>query len=729
MANSDTITNFKTDAGIADNLVNGSASTYPTRYGGDRDSFAGMNANANAQLNKNQATFDAQLNSLTNSFGWRVVGDFTTGFTYTMPNDIGIDASGDYWRYTGALPFVVTAGTVPSAPNYSQVGLQPVATAQFGSLAILKTANVTVGQIVETGGYYVVNDGGAAKYEIVAGGSGVDDGGSYIDLNNGAQAKLIVENNAVDIRQFGASESSGDIADVITAIDAFAYEGLKVIGGGDYASSNAPILLRTSRVNWDLDITVDFATSGFSTDGFDLNNVTGVYLRVEKILNARRYGVNHREITQECYTHYTTVESCEFTAFFNSGVDNTFYKCISGDTGWDLASNFQSKRAKWVECVSYRAKRHGFSTDSNTEDCHFIECTAIDNGGFLNEGSDAYHFEDSTLYTNRQTGYMSGCVAKYTDSHVLLSDPTYINLCRAFRSENCYKIVVDGLDVSAEPLIQTALENTGLVYFGDSRADQNTISPQTVINGLILNFGKVIVGTQSAVLNNPKGGFVVEKLGYGGQLTMNEPDLNASANDENFGKTLITTSGDFQNRKVFINGGTIAQYGSIFDRVCRDVICTAYIESVANPFNISSPDISNSAIENERVVIGGSCSGVSGVFLSEHNNDPIDSVLVENVKFFGTINQLRSANFSLSKWIGCDSSKATIATIETGPTLIGLNAKARSYFDAITLSIDSSDPVTLGVEPESKGSMIYRTSDGAHWVANGITSADWLLLS
>lgn len=60
---------------------------------------------------------------LSSSRGFRVQGSFAAGFTYELPNDVGVDGSGNYWVYTdvSALPFVVTAATTPSAPVYTQV--------------------------------------------------------------------------------------------------------------------------------------------------------------------------------------------------------------------------------------------------------------------------------------------------------------------------------------------------------------------------------------------------------------------------------------------------------------------------------------------------------------------------------------------------------------------------------------------------------------------------------
>ena len=74
----------------------------------------------------------------------------------------------------------------------------------FDTVAALVAADVSVGDSVETLGYYAANDKGGAKYRIVAGGTGTDDGGSYLDLSNGNQAELIT-GGAISVRVFGAT--------------------------------------------------------------------------------------------------------------------------------------------------------------------------------------------------------------------------------------------------------------------------------------------------------------------------------------------------------------------------------------------------------------------------------------------------------------------------------------------------------------------------------------------
>ena len=70
------------------------------------------------------------------------------------------------------------------------------------NIASMQTTQATVGTTIQTLGYYSAGDGGSNTYEIVAGGTGTADGGSFIQLNNGLQAKGLF-NEGVFADQFG----------------------------------------------------------------------------------------------------------------------------------------------------------------------------------------------------------------------------------------------------------------------------------------------------------------------------------------------------------------------------------------------------------------------------------------------------------------------------------------------------------------------------------------------
>ncbi|AKO61093.1 hypothetical protein AXI76_gp192 [Pseudoalteromonas phage H101] len=60
---------------------------------------------------------------LLEQWGYNYKGRFSKGFTYSAEGDVGLDDQGDVWAYigAGAPNKVVTAGTVPSTPDYKKV--------------------------------------------------------------------------------------------------------------------------------------------------------------------------------------------------------------------------------------------------------------------------------------------------------------------------------------------------------------------------------------------------------------------------------------------------------------------------------------------------------------------------------------------------------------------------------------------------------------------------------
>lgn len=79
-----------------------------------------------------------------------------------------------------------------------------ITTTNIGVVADMKaSATLTIGDILTTTGYVTAGDGGDNQYEIVAGGTGTDDSGTFIDLTtSGLQAKGLFPRGIFNVEQF-----------------------------------------------------------------------------------------------------------------------------------------------------------------------------------------------------------------------------------------------------------------------------------------------------------------------------------------------------------------------------------------------------------------------------------------------------------------------------------------------------------------------------------------------
>jgi len=171
---------------------------------------------------------------LSTSRGFRVRGTFAAGFTYELPNDVGLDVSGNAWIYTdvNALPFTVPAATTPSFPTYTQVTFNQASNVSdsqgtnvqdyinknltpFETVSDMRAydfSSIQGGSRVEWSGYYVDNDGGGNEGIVRTGDSTglTDDGGSiFVIVNdpvNGVWVEANLKGETVNPLKFGALE-------------------------------------------------------------------------------------------------------------------------------------------------------------------------------------------------------------------------------------------------------------------------------------------------------------------------------------------------------------------------------------------------------------------------------------------------------------------------------------------------------------------------------------------
>lgn len=108
-----------------------------------------------------------------------------------------------------------------------------------------QATNLINGSYAKTLGYYEINDGGNGLYKIVDDNTLINDNGLVHELNNGLKAKLIVKDNLVNVKQFGA-KGDGLTDDGLSVKNAFATEYNVRINKGTYII-NEPLLISTNK--------------------------------------------------------------------------------------------------------------------------------------------------------------------------------------------------------------------------------------------------------------------------------------------------------------------------------------------------------------------------------------------------------------------------------------------------------------------------------------------------
>jgi len=114
-------------------------------------------------------------------------------------------------------------------------------------------AELDIGQIIKTEGYFAIGDGGNNDYEVVAAATGTDDGGSFIDLTT-HQAKGLFPGRRNLVRQWGTKgDGATDDFTAISSADIFATANVNrlTITSGNYKMSTSHTF------NSDLDIEED----------------------------------------------------------------------------------------------------------------------------------------------------------------------------------------------------------------------------------------------------------------------------------------------------------------------------------------------------------------------------------------------------------------------------------------------------------------------------------------
>ena len=383
--------------------------------------IAAHEAEHDAQISAHELEHDNQMQSFENDFDSRLagmaftrVGTFTAGATLTDMRqtllwEVSHGGDGHEYGWTGTFPKVVAAGATPETSggigagawvDRTDVTLRSdinVVVKRFTSVAdmVADTTHV-IGQIVETIGYYagwaaIAKPTGNNRYEIVAGGAGVTDGGSFINLANGLQAKGLFQ-DGVTVHHFGARGVSTDDSAYIIAANNYAVANkrkLEFPQGNYYFSANYSFTTLDHHY-WE----GEHATISFNGNGrmFDINCNSERAIHVKGINFTTLNRVINNNVTG-FYLHHGTqfgssfhFEDCDFSGMTNCSIHaiRAFkYSCINckfyGASAYSYTSGLLTQYDDagvrlWGADGTLAVQDHSFSNVGRFENCLFGNC-------------------------------------------------------------------------------------------------------------------------------------------------------------------------------------------------------------------------------------------------------------------------------------------------------------------------------------------------------------------
>lgn len=290
--------------------------------------------------------------------------------------------------------------------------------------------SLIIDTVCVTLGYYKLNDGGESTYKIrkkIA--TDIDDGGSIIFLNNGFVAELIVENETVNVKQFGAhgDNITDDYNSFINAIN-FSKEngfkikipvgtfiiskqlnlksvvGLRIIGSGDSSERYATkIIYRGTNSFLNLNGCKNVYISNFHLEA---NNGTGISLTGDRSVNCHFSDIYISNMIYGVYitatTGYTYFDRVRMNVS-NNTVNGIFIDCDN-----EIHTNYIYFRECAVDALSITDKTRTLVYLGNCYYIYFSHCDICNGhiGISFDKNVDYVFINDTTLY-NMDVGLLT----------------------------------------------------------------------------------------------------------------------------------------------------------------------------------------------------------------------------------------------------------------------------------------------------------------------------------
>jgi len=344
-----------------------------------------------------------------------------------------------------STPFYM--GPFDTVPQLSAQTSTDATIQTFVTKAAATAATLTAGQAVQTLGYAAAGDGGAALYEVVAAGTGTDDGGSFIDSDtlNAFQLKLI--GDSFNIIQWGA-DGGGSVDNLLTAQAAFNWApnvGEINVPKGDFFTSGTLKFKSNSTISGTGFQSRIFATLNSSYNLTQAETISAVSGEYDENIIIRDLMLDHNrtiDFTVEAVMSMLLIGSRNIT------IDNVHFKNPNSDgiyVNYDYAgtghADNQPDNIKILNSLFTGANhnRNGLSfisgTDIKVDNCRFIGMTRDNMPGAIDmEPNNTNNLIEGVNISNC---YFNGCKASIVSDYVPNDSNTQI------RNVNINNIIIN----------------------------------------------------------------------------------------------------------------------------------------------------------------------------------------------------------------------------------------------------------------------------------------------
>ena len=484
------------------------------------------------------------------------------------------------------------------------------------------------GMHVKTKGYYTPNDEGHGEYIIVNDSTLVSDNGSIHTLINGLKAMLLIDNNTINVKQFGAKgdDNTDDTLAIQTALnientDVFIPNGTYLVSTliinrtiKLYGNSNKLTVIK-SIPNNTYDSVIQVVNSGLNYTEISNIYVNGNRTNNTHKINGIQLWCNDQSTDRYTYLHDIVIRFCTGNGLYlgtDSGSTNMkeqrFYNIEVGNNDENGIHVKNATDGYFSQLTSHRNLKNGFLIEGGNHKT--INCKAFWNGEGISgeleeikrlpstaftETSDTVYNSDKTYYirtgTNTQNSWYE--FSEFTGD-TFSEGTTYYELTtqyqkryHGFNLQGARNIITgcesqenfgDGFYINTNNLnIVSVLSDTNglLIDSNNNMISYNSVNKSQLYCGLYINAGRAI---------NIIGDFVNSRVSSIGKYQL-APIYIRSCNNVSFKVTSDENVNEFvmfQKCNMSTSNGTCNNQDTIYD---YDMSSITFVSNTLSLYN------------------------------------------------------------------------------------------------------------------------------------------------